>query len=272
MPQRRHADRLVKRARFRPGAGAGRRDPVPAFGDGLVTNGHLTVVAVHEPVALEPRHHLIESRGRSAYAVVGERCPHDTAGLLATVKDAKHEKLEMGEGGQLPRFGHNVALCTIGLDGSATAKVGGECGAVYTGSMRVTVCILLIGGLYVAAAAQAAKTTWDGVYTDAQAKRGEEKYTKSCAGCHGAELMGADTAPSLTGPEFNAGWNDLSADDLAERIRTTMPADAPGSLSRADIADVMAFIFAKDKFPAGTSELPSASEQLKQIKILSQKP
>lgn len=131
---------------------------------------------------------------------------------------------------------------------------------------------MLLAATTALAAAQGAKTTWDGVYAQEQAKRGEAVYAKNCASCHGAELMGADTAPSLTGPEFNAGWNDLTADDLAERVRATMPADAPGSLSRADVADVIAFIFSKDGFPAGSTDLPAASEQLKQIKILAQKP
>ena len=117
-----------------------------------------------------------------------------------------------------------------------------------------------------------AKTTWDGVYSDAQAKRGEAVFQKSCASCHGPDLAGLDTAPSLSGPEFNAGWNDQTAGDLAERIRTTMPADAPGSLTRPQVADVIAFIFSKDHFPAGESELPSDDAALKQIKILAQKP
>lgn len=82
--------------------------------------------------------------------------------------------------------------------------------------MRATLSMALITlGYAVLCAQSAGKTSWDGVYSQAQARRGEAAYSKSCAGCHGAELMGADTAPSLTGPEFNAGWNDLSADDLA---------------------------------------------------------
>jgi quinoprotein glucose dehydrogenase len=138
--------------------------------------------------------------------------------------------------------------------------------------MRSFVVTVLIGAAVTIAAAQTAeKSTLDGVYSEAQAKRGEAVYTKSCAGCHGPELMGADTAPSLTGPDFNAGWNDLTADDLAERVRTTMPGDAPGSLSPADVADVIAFIFSKDSFPPGADDLPAASEQLKQIKIKVQK-
>jgi mono/diheme cytochrome c family protein len=98
--------------------------------------------------------------------------------------------------------------------------------------MKAAVAVLMMAGLYAAVAAQsAAKTTWDGVYSEAQAKRGEAEYTKTCAGCHGPELAGADAAPSLTGPEFNASWNDLTADELAERVKVTMPADAPNTLS-----------------------------------------
>jgi S-disulfanyl-L-cysteine oxidoreductase SoxD len=139
--------------------------------------------------------------------------------------------------------------------------------------MKAAVAVLMMAGLYAAVAAQsAAKTTWDGVYSEAQAKRGEAEYTKTCAGCHGPELAGADAAPSLTGPEFNASWNDLTADELAERVKVTMPADAPNTLSRQQAVDIVAFIFSKDGFPAGQSELPPASDGLKQIKIVSQKP
>lgn len=138
--------------------------------------------------------------------------------------------------------------------------------------MRALFLPTLILLVCTAAAAQGSRNTWDGVYSQAQSKRGEAAYAKTCAGCHGAELTGADTAPSLTGAEFNAAWNDQAADDLAERIRTTMPADAPGSLSRTEVADIMAFIFAKDGFPAGSADLPSTSPELKQIKILAQKP
>ena len=116
------------------------------------------------------------------------------------------------------------------------------------------------------------KTTWDGVYTEAQAKRGEELYSQACAGCHAPDLSGADAAPSLTGTAFNAEWNDLSVADLADRIRTTMPADAPGSLSRQQYVDIVTFILAKDGFPVGPSELPAQDDSLKQIKIATQKP
>ncbi len=115
-----------------------------------------------------------------------------------------------------------------------------------------------------------ARSTQDGVYSEAQAKRGEAGYSKSCAGCHGPDLTGVDAAPSLTGSEFNAGWNDQTLDDLFDRIRTTMPGDAPGSLSGDQCADILAFILAKDGFPAGQSELV-AGPALKDTKIVATK-
>src|SRR5688572_2329219 len=49
--------------------------------------------------------------------------------------------------------------------------------------------------------AQAPRTVQDGVYTDAQAARGQALFTKECAGCHGAELQGAQ-GPPLKGEGF----------------------------------------------------------------------
>src|SRR5215471_14438735 len=98
--------------------------------------------------------------------------------------------------------------------------------------MRFACAFFVLSGLYLCASASSAvatslppqaagKSTQDGVYTDAQAKRGEAAYGKTCAGCHGPDLAGADTAPSLTGGEFNSGWGDLTLDDLFDRIKTT---------------------------------------------------
>ena len=117
----------------------------------------------------------------------------------------------------------------------------------------------------------APKHTWSGIYTADQAKRGEAAYAKSCGSCHAPDLAG-DVAPSLTGAEFSAGWNDQSAQDLADRIQTTMPADGPGTLSRQQAVDITAYIFSKDGFPSGDTELPIDVAVLKQIKILTRKP
>jgi mono/diheme cytochrome c family protein len=141
--------------------------------------------------------------------------------------------------------------------------------------MKLPIAIILTvaaPSLVIALAQEASKNTWDGVYTEEQAKRGEGLYSQSCASCHAPDLTGVDAAPSLTGPGFNSGWSDLTVGDLLERIRTTMPADGPGSLSRQQYTDIIAFLLAKDGFPAGQTELPQQTEILKQIKILAQKP
>jgi mono/diheme cytochrome c family protein len=138
--------------------------------------------------------------------------------------------------------------------------------------MKITVAILMLAGVNALVAAQAPRTTWNGVYTEAQAKRGADLYDANCASCHGPDLGGVDSAPSLVGAEFNTNWNDLSLNDLMERIRATMPADKPGSLERQQIADIMAFILSKGNFPAGTTEVPTQAEGLKASQFLSAKP
>ena len=123
-----------------------------------------------------------------------------------------------------------------------------------------------------ALAAQESRTVWDGVYSEEQSMRGEVVYADMCANCHGAELEGIDMSPALSGSTFSSNWNDLSVGDLAERIRISMPADRPGTMTRAQIADVTAFMLKANKFPTGSVELPQEIPFLKQIRILPEKP
>jgi S-disulfanyl-L-cysteine oxidoreductase SoxD len=116
------------------------------------------------------------------------------------------------------------------------------------------------------------KTTLDGVYTDAQAKRGEAVYTTACAGCHQPDLSGDGQTPALAGKEFNVDWNDLAVSDLFDRTRGTMPADKPGTLKPEQAADVIAYLLQKGNFPAGQTELPADAAALKAIKFVSPKP
>jgi mono/diheme cytochrome c family protein len=114
----------------------------------------------------------------------------------------------------------------------------------------------------------AARTTASGVYTDAQAKRGEALYTQRCAGCHGPDLLGEGQAPSLVGKDFDAEWTGQSMDDLFQRTSVGMPADAPGTLKPSEIADVIAFMLSKGHSPAGQTDLPSDAAALTHIKYV----
>jgi|SRR5580700_1204185 mono/diheme cytochrome c family protein len=120
--------------------------------------------------------------------------------------------------------------------------------------------------------AQTSRSVWDGVYTDAQAKRGAAVYAANCASCHGTALNGGESAPPLTGSEFFSNWDGLTLGDLFDRIRSTMPADNPGKLTRDQDSDVLAFMLSVSQFPAGQSELEHRTEVLKQIKLEATKP
>ena len=115
------------------------------------------------------------------------------------------------------------------------------------------------------------KTVWDGVYSDAQAKRGAALFADKCSMCHGADLSGGD-APSLAGAEFSGNWDDLSLGDLFERIRVGMPQDNPQSLTRDQVSDLMALILRANKIPAGQADLPAQADALKGIKYKANKP
>ena len=116
------------------------------------------------------------------------------------------------------------------------------------------------------------KSVWDGVFTEDQAKRGSALYQENCASCHGSELTGGEMAPPLSGGEFMAGWDGLTIGDLFERVRISMPQNAPGSLSGQQNADILAFVFNANKFPAGDAELPKEAGILKTIKFEVKKP
>jgi mono/diheme cytochrome c family protein len=116
------------------------------------------------------------------------------------------------------------------------------------------------------------RTTQDGVYTAAQAKRGETVYGAACINCHAPDLSGSGQASSLAGKDFNAAWNGVPLSDLFERIRDTMPADAPGTLKPAEIADAIAYILSKADLPAGPTELAADPADLKAITFMTQKP
>ena len=106
-----------------------------------------------------------------------------------------------------------------------------------------------------------------GVYTDEQAKRGEAVSNKLCTSCHGPELSGGEAGPSLVGLEFLGNWNSLTVADFYDRVHSTMPADAPGTLTPQQTSDVASYVFKLNKFPAGKTELPTDLAALKGIKI-----
>ena len=117
-----------------------------------------------------------------------------------------------------------------------------------------------------------ARTVWDGIYTEAQATAGAHEYADNCSFCHGVQLEGTGEAPGLSGPVFTSTYNGLSVGDLFDRIRTTMPMDRPGGLSRQAYAEITAYLLKSNGFPAGQAELSQRSEMLATIPFTTQRP
>jgi mono/diheme cytochrome c family protein len=115
--------------------------------------------------------------------------------------------------------------------------------------------------------AQTGASVRDGIYTEAQAKRGDEGYHKECASCHGAEMEGKGQAPALKGMEFTANWTGQTVGDLFEKIQGSMPADRPGQLSGETNAAILAYILQRNGFPGGKQELAGDAEALRKIRF-----
>jgi len=113
--------------------------------------------------------------------------------------------------------------------------------------------------------AQAARTAKDGVYTDQQARRGQALYQERCASCHGATL-GGDLAPPLAGDDFTRGWGGPLL-DLVNKIQNTMPANDPGTLTREQSVDLVAYMLQTSKFPAGRADLAADDATLKLVAV-----
>ena len=90
-------------------------------------------------------------------------------------------------------------------------------------------------------------------YTSQQVAAGAQAYTQSCASCHGAQLQGV-SAPALTGASFAGSHLNLS--QVRTVVTTQMPLTAPGSLTPAQYADIMAFLLSYDCVKASPANAP----------------
>ena len=98
-----------------------------------------------------------------------------------------------------------------------------------------------------------------GVFTTAQANRGEEMYMNLCVGCH--------PAAAYTGSSFNVMWGKRPVSDLFTVIKDTMPKSDAGSLSNRETAQLVAYMLKMNRIPAGKTELPGDSATLRNIQI-----
>lgn len=106
----------------------------------------------------------------------------------------------------------------------------------------------------------------DGVFTSEQADRGEVLYDDQCAVCHGAIRQFVPEMAALLGDHtFRNAWRGRSLGELFGYILETMPQDAPGTLTPAETAEIVAHILRGNRLPAGEMALPDDEETLSRI-------
>lgn len=106
---------------------------------------------------------------------------------------------------------------------------------------------------------RAARADTTPLYTEAQATSGETLFKKVCVECH--ELA------DYTGEKFRTKWSGQTMYDLYEQIRTKMPDDKPGSLTREEYADALAYILKQNKVPAGATKIAPDSAAMSAVKL-----
>jgi mono/diheme cytochrome c family protein len=142
-------------------------------------------------------------------------------------------------------------------------------GRAWAAASVVLACSSLVVLVSAAQIGAADATVWDGVYTRAQVQRGQALYKEQCALCHGDRPgAGGAAGPPLAGDEFVSAFKDKSVADLFEKTIKTMPSDNPGSLKPAQVADILAFMFSENQWPAGQTALGTDLAALKQIKVI----
>ena len=108
-------------------------------------------------------------------------------------------------------------------------------------------------------AQEPSKSVKAGVYTEAQAGRGEALFRTNCASCH---------APNrFTDDLFYMSFAGKPLFEMYDVISDTMPEDNPGSLKPQEYADVITYLLKLNKFPEGRDELPPTKEVLMTIKM-----
>jgi mono/diheme cytochrome c family protein len=97
-------------------------------------------------------------------------------------------------------------------------------------------------------------------YTDEQAQRGAKTFARACGECHAtAEMANAD---------FRLKWHGRPAFDLFSLIATTMPEENPGTLTREEYAEIVAYLMKLNGAPTGALPLPADSAALSRAALV----
>ena len=119
-------------------------------------------------------------------------------------------------------------------------------------------------GIVTAAAQAPTKSTYDGVYTAAQAERGKKTFGDKCTACHEPSRFSGET--------FHESWDNKALKEIWDVASGTMPEDNPGSLKQQEYADIIAYFLSLNEYPAGDAELQPNAAAMATIKVDKKKP
>lgn len=107
------------------------------------------------------------------------------------------------------------------------------------------------------------------LYTRAQARAGKQVFLQHCVKCHGKNLQGT-LGPAIAGTSFlqTAQRNHWSMYIIRYLVVNNMPLHSPGSLSKEQYADVLAYLLASSCYPAGDKPFPQQDDpELKTVEL-----
>jgi mono/diheme cytochrome c family protein len=125
--------------------------------------------------------------------------------------------------------------------------------------INILLSAAFLGALFAPAGAQVtskavAPSVLDGVYTSAQARRGQEQFDQHCVSCHRRDLGGV-SGPALKGDRFLDQWREFPLEVLVNDMRSQMPLRNPGTLPASSYVDIAAYLLESNGLPAGGAEL-----------------
>ncbi len=125
----------------------------------------------------------------------------------------------------------------------------------------ILVCLAVLGGVLPASGQDDSpeRTARDSVFSTAQADRGEGVFARVCAQCH--------TRKQFT-ESIHKNWEGRTFYEVFEQLRSTMPNDNPGGLSRGQYIDVLVYLLRECGYPAGRNDLGPGESSLRSVRIV----
>ncbi|GAB1263535.1 outer membrane protein assembly factor BamB family protein [Aurantivibrio infirmus] len=99
-------------------------------------------------------------------------------------------------------------------------------------------------------------------YSDDQALAGRRIYQTNCSACHGNNLAGSESAPTLQGEVFASRWGKRNIQDLITLISSSMPPGGNATLNDNNYREVVAYVLQSNGVKSTSQALSAESEYL----------